>query len=66
MSHMGLVIVHSLSLSLYSRIPLGLVHLRFYCGRVLMRFLEVACVRISRVSIKVHTLSLSRMPIGLP
>ena len=34
-------------LRVYSRAPLGLVKLRFYFSRVLMRFVEVACVRTS-------------------
>ena len=32
-------------LRVYSRAPLGLVNLGFHCGRVVMRFLGVACVR---------------------
>ena len=34
-------------LRVYSRTPLGLVKLRFHFSRVLMRFVEVACVRTS-------------------
>ena len=32
-------------LRVYSRTPLGLVNLGFHFGRVVMRFLELACVR---------------------
>ena len=32
-------------LRVYSRTPLGLVNLEFHLDRVVMRFLEVACVR---------------------
>ena len=32
-------------LRVYSRVALGLVKLGFHFGRVVMRFLEVACVR---------------------
>ena len=43
-------------LRVYSRGPLGLVNLGFQFGRVVIRFLEVACVRASLTTCLAHVL----------
>ena len=44
-------------LRVYSKTPLGLVNLGFHFGRVVMRILEVACVRASLTPCFAHVLT---------